>query len=55
MPTNARDMLLDARAGTQTIPRRWLDGLTARATIERLLSLIDPTVSHEPGGKATIA
>ncbi len=55
MPTHARDMLLDSRAGTQTIPRRWLDGLTARATIERLITRIDPAVSHEPGGKATIA
>jgi hypothetical protein len=44
-------MLLGARTGMQAIPRRWMDGLTARATIEGLLARIDPARSREPGGR----
>lgn len=48
-------MLLGARAGMQAIPRRWLDGLTARATIEGLLARIDPARSREPDGRGPSA
>jgi ADP-ribosylglycohydrolase len=44
-------MLLGARAGMQAIPRRWMDGLTARATIEGLLARVDMARSREPRGR----
>lgn len=48
-------MLLGARSGMQAIPRRWLEGLTARATIENLLTRIDTAASGKPGSREPIA
>ncbi|MCU0559119.1 MAG: ADP-ribosylglycohydrolase family protein [Desulfobacterales bacterium] len=43
-------MLLGARCGMQAIPRRWLEALTARATIEELLIRIGQPASIRPDG-----
>ena len=43
-------MLLGASSGMQAIPRRWLEGLTARETIESLLIRIDQAASTAPDG-----
>jgi ADP-ribosylglycohydrolase len=48
-------MLLGARSDLQAVPRRWLEGLTARATIEGLLTRIDQTISTQPGSTEPIA